>query len=119
MFGRDKLGTQTPPVNEARKLAQQRSDAFKQRKKEAYDRVHSPLTLKVGDLVKRRIPSNRPDVKKLTPKYEGPYEVKELRGPVDVMISTYGQPDADPFLIHVCQLEPYFLRQQSLSDAGE
>jgi transposase InsO family protein len=63
MFGRDALNTSTPALTEARNLAQQRSDAFKLKKKEAYDRTHSPLTLNIGDLVKRRIPDNRPDVK--------------------------------------------------------
>ena len=122
MLGRDKLQTTSPTVDEARRLAQQRSDTFKQNKKEAYDKIHMPLTLQIGDLVKRRIPANRPDVKKLTPKYEGPFTVKELRGPVNAMIAkpvSTAEPNPEPFLIHVSQLEPYFNRDPSLLDPGE
>ena len=117
MLGRDSLQTTSPPIGEARKIAKERSDAFKLKKKEVYDKTHHPLTLKIDDLVKRRIPDNRPDRKKLTPKYEGPFKVVELRGPVNVMIS---KPEANaPFLIHVSQLEPYFSREPSLLDPGE
>ena len=118
MFGTDNLNTRTPPLAEALQSAMFRTEAFKLRKKQAYDQTHHPLNLNVGDLVKRRIPSNRPDVKKLTPKYEGPYDVTELRGPVDVMV-TDRKPDSTPFLVHVSQLEPYFLRDGSFSNAGE
>ena len=117
MFGRDKLNTSSP-VAEARLLAQQRSEDFKLKKKEAYDKSHQPLILQIGDFVKRRIPDNRPDVKKLTPKYEGPYRVTALRGPVNVDITQLGQ-DSIPFLIHVSQLEPYFQRDPQLFDRGE
>ena len=68
MFGTDNLNTSTPPLAEALQSAKVRTEAFKLRKKQAYDQTHHPLNLNVGDLVKRRIPSNRPDVKKLTPK---------------------------------------------------
>ena len=74
MFGRDSLQTTSPTVGEARLLSQQRSDAFKQKKKETYDKTHRPLNLQIGDLVKRRIPVNRPDVKKVDSKIRGPLQ---------------------------------------------
>ena len=117
-FGNDAIQTSDPPMADPRTLAKTRTDTFKQRKKEAYDRDHKPLPLNVGDLVKHRIPSNRPDVKKLTPKYEGPYTVVELRGPVDAMIRLRNS-NVTPSLVHVSQLEPYFLRDGSLSNGGE
>ena len=106
MFGRDSLQTASPTVGEARLLSQQRSDAFKQKKKETYDKTHRPLALQIGDLVKRRIPANRPDVKKLSPKYEGPFKVIALRGPVNSMIAVPDETHANAFPIHVSQLEP-------------
>ena len=112
MFGTDSLQTSSPSVAEARQLSQTRSDAFKQRKKEAYDRLHQPINLKVGDLVKRRIPSNRPDVKKLSPKFEGPFCVKELRGPVNVVIEDHAS-NSQPLLVHVSQIEPYYNREDA------
>ena len=117
MFGRDKLNTSTP-VAEARLLAQRRTDEFKLKKKEAYVKSHQPLNLQIGDLVKRRIPDNRPDVKKLMPKYEGPYRVTALRGPVNVDIAQL-EPNSVPFLIHISQLEPYFQRDPQLFDSEE
>ena len=67
MFGTDNLNTSTPPLAEALQSAKVRTEAFKLGEKQAHNQTHHPLNLKVGDLVKRRIPSKRSDVKKLTP----------------------------------------------------
>ena len=96
MFGTDNLNTSTPSLAEALQSAKVRTEAFKLRKNQAYDQTHHPLNLNFSDLVKRRIPSNRPDIEKLTPKYKGPYAVTKLRRPVDVMI-TDRKPDLTPF----------------------
>ncbi len=58
---KDNLCTNVP-LDEARRLAQERSESFKAKKKESYDRSHKALDLKVGDLVKRRVPHNHPKI---------------------------------------------------------
>ena len=68
LFGTDNLNTSKRPLTEALQSAKVCTEGFKLRKKQAYDQTHHPLNLNVGDWVKRRIPSRRPDVKKLTPK---------------------------------------------------
>ena len=118
MFGLDQLNTSSPPQREAQLFAKLRSDTYRRKKKQAHDEIHKPLQLKPGDLVKRRIPSNRPDVRKLTPRYEGPFAVVELRGPVDAHIRLQ-RPNSTPILVHVSQLEPHFTRVSVLQNAGE
>jgi hypothetical protein len=58
-----------------RKLAVERTEAFKKKKKSKYDKTHKHIDLEIGSLVKRRIPSNHPTNNKLTPAYTGPYRV--------------------------------------------
>ena len=116
MFGSDRFNTTIPSVSEARLDAKQKSDAFKQSKKQHYDTKHKPINLCVGDLVKRRIPSNHPDLKKLSQRYDAPFEVISLPSPVNAWIKRMDR--TDETLVHVGQLEPYFLRDQSFA-AGE
>jgi transposase InsO family protein len=115
MFGTDRLNTSEISLQTARLQAQQRSDDFKAKKKQIYDQKHPSIDLKIGDLIKRRIPSNRPDLKKLTQRYEAPFEVVDQSGPVDYRIRKYPNDGSDPFLVHVSQVEPYFLRDQTLA----
>jgi transposase InsO family protein len=117
LFGKDTCNTRLP-LDEARRLAYQRSEDFKARKKEAYDRSHKPLNLKPGDLVKRRIPSNHPNNTKLTPKFDAVYKVVSQLSPVNYEIIKQGDNPAS-FNIHVSQLEPYYQREPNLLDPGE
>jgi transposase InsO family protein len=117
LFGKDTCNTQLP-LDEARHLAYQRSEDFKAKKKEVYDRSHKPLNLKPGDLVKRRIPSNHPNNTKLTPKFDAVYKVVSQLSPVNYEIIKQGDNPAS-FNIHVSQLEPYYQREPNLLDPGE
>ena len=121
LLGTDKIQTDTATTETLasdRKLAQQKSDSYRQQKKIEYDRKHAHLELQIRDLVKRRIASNHPDLKKLSPRYDAIFEVVSTPSPVNALIQPYRTANAQPFLVHVGNLEPYFLRNQS-SDAGE
>ena len=125
MFGKDRLNTSTLALSEARLQAKLKSDAFKANKKLEFDRKHGPLNLNIGDLVKRRIPANHPNLQKLSPRYEAPLEVLSLEGPVNVIVQrlklgTDGSLThlSEPIRVHIAQLEPYFYRTQS-SEGGE
>ena len=109
----------TISLEEARNQAKQKSDQLKLKWKQRYDEKHKPLNLKVGDLVKRKIPVNRPDIDKLTPKYEGPFTVIKVRSDVNYEVN---QPcrNTPTTTVHVSQLEPYFNRPPRLNlSAGE
>jgi hypothetical protein len=82
MFGKDSLNTNTTST-EARLLAQQRSEDFKAKKKAVFDRLHKPLNLISGDLVKRRKPSNHPHNTKLSPKFDAIFKVVSKTSPVN------------------------------------
>ena len=118
MFGQDKFKTSHPSVNEARQQAKLKTDLFKSKLKDAYDMSHRPLNLSIGDLVKRRTPANHPDLKKMSPRYQAPFEVVSTPGPVNAYIRKYPDDNSNPFLVHISQLEPYFLRDPIFS-AGE
>jgi hypothetical protein len=108
MFGKDSLNTNTTST-EARLLAQQRSEDFKAKKKAVFDRLHKPLNLISGDLVKRRKPSNHPHNTKLSPKFDAIFKVVSKTSPVNYeIVKTDG--NSSKFNIHVSQLEPYFKR---------
>ena len=117
MFGKDRIGTSSPSLAEARSQAKQRSDDFKLKKKKEFDLKHKSLVLSNGDLVKRRIPANHPKLQKLSPRFEAPFKVLSTEGPVNAVIQRLKAQlngslvsIADPIRIHVCQLEPYFYR---------
>ena len=116
MFGSDKLQTSDIPLTEARKIAQRKSDEAKGKLKINFDKHHPSIEFKIGDLVKRRIASNRPDFKKLSPRYEAVFEVISVDSTVNATIKDYpnGQP-ADAQRVHISQLEPYFLRTESFA----
>lgn len=108
-----------PSLDNARIQAKQRSDQLKLKWKQRFDIKHKPLILQEGDTVKRRIPFNRPDRNKLTPKYEGPYKIIKVHSDINYEID---QPHRNQktTLVHVSQLEPYFTRSSRLNlTAGE
>ncbi len=119
LFGRDDWNSEKRfPIDQARHLAHQRSEDFKAKKKEAYDRSHKQLNLNIGDLVKRRIPSNHPNNNKLTPKFDAIYKVVSQLSPVNYEIIKQDS-NSSSFNIHVSQLEPYYQREANLFDPGE
>ncbi len=119
IFGRDAWNSEKRfSIDQARHLAHQRSEDFKAKKKEAYDRSHKQLNLNIGGLVKRRIPSNHPNNNKLTPKFDAIYKVVSQLSPVNYEITEQNN-NSSSFNIHVSQLEPYYQREGNLFDPGE
>jgi hypothetical protein len=101
-----------------RKLAVERTEAFKKKKKSKYDKTHKHIDLEIGSLVKRRIPSNHPTNNKLTPAYTGPYRVVSKQSDHNYEIKD-SENAANSIKVHVSQLEPYFPRNGSASGRGE
>jgi transposase InsO family protein len=107
-FGKD-LPESYTSVDAARSEAVVNSDRFKAQIKTQYDARHPTIQLNPGDLVKKRVPSNHPDLDKFTPTYDGPFRVISQESPVNFKI----QATSGSLRIldtHVYQLEPYHLR---------
>ena len=61
------------PLEEARKVAQERTIKHQQMKKKSFDVKHHDPHFSIGDLVKRSIPANHPSSNKLSPHFTGPF----------------------------------------------
>jgi len=93
-------------LTKSRKLAFERSEHLKQLNKERFDETREFINFNIGDLVLRKIASNRPDLKKLSPRYDGPFQIisqvtsnsYRIKDPVNENISN----------VHVSQLKRYF-----------
>ena len=107
-WGKDGSNTITTPLSEARQMAHDRTEQMRLKWKQEYDSRHRPYTFKPDDLVKHRIPKNRPDRNKLTPNYEGPYKIIRMIVPnaYEVLRPDSGTTSA----FNIEQLEPYFNR---------
>ena len=68
-------------VEEARRLATERSLTAQARRKEHHDNLHPSSDFDIGDFVLRRLPSNHPDRVKTSPGNTGPYIVLRQLGP--------------------------------------
>ena len=68
-------------VEEARRLATERSLTAQARRKEHHDNLHPSSDFDIGDFVLRRLPSNHPDRVKTSPALTGPYIVLRQLGP--------------------------------------
>jgi len=105
------IGTDLPQqldITTARQTATFKSNKYKENCKQNYDIKHPSLTLKIGDLVKRRIPINLPTNNKLTPKYEGPFKVTKIHNNLNLEILNI---DKNYFLnVHISQIEPFYTR---------
>lgn len=64
-----------PSLDEARKLAQERTINHQQRKKITHDKKHPDPHFQTGDWVKRSVPPNHPSSHKLSPHFTGPFVV--------------------------------------------
>jgi transposase InsO family protein len=111
LFGKDNLCNNVP-LDEARRLAQERSESFKAKKKESYDRSHKALDLKVEDLVKRGVLYKSPSNTKLSPKFDAIYKVVTPISHVNYEVIKLDD-NSLKFNIHVSQLEPYFQRVEA------
>jgi len=93
-------------LDKARKLAFNKSEHLKQLNKQRFDLNREFITFKIGDLVLRKIASNRPDLKKLSPRYDGPFEIIS-----PITSNSYRVKDINKESvtnIHVSQLKPYY-----------
>jgi transposase InsO family protein len=113
LFGLTEEGTTSSSLTEDRKMAVTRTEEFKRKKKELFDSKHKPMSLKVGDLVKKAIPTNHPMNNKLTPRFEGPFEVVSQESGVNYRIVKVGT-QAPVTLVHVSQLDVYRKRRTQL-----
>ena len=105
-------------LSDAKTLAKSRSDSFKAKNKQRFDKKHPSIDLLVGDHVKRRIPGNLPSNHKLTPIFEGPYRVVEKSAnQVNFVIEHIV--NRNRLKVHISQLEPYNLREDVIQDTGE
>ena len=125
LYGTDRIGTTFPALSEARLEAKRRSDALKVKTKRVYDKNHKPLALRTGDLVRRRVPSNHPNLKKLSPRFEAPFVVLSSEGPVNAIVRRLKllpngslEPIGDSIHVHISQVEPYYFRTAA-QDGGE
>lgn len=102
------------PLSEAQTLAIKRTNTYKMKLKQRYDKKHKHIIFKPGDLVKKHIPSNLPSRNKFTPAFEGPFTVVSQDSELNYTISLSGQ----LYKAHLNQLEPYYSRTSS-SDGGK
>lgn len=109
MFGMHPASGIFPPtaavtLEEARRLAQERTALSQTRRKERYDDKHPEIQFCPGDLVKREIPRTHPSINKLSPRFEGPFTIHSQTGP-----NTYQYWDDDKLkMINVSRLRPWF-----------
>jgi transposase InsO family protein len=108
-FGNISGDTSLPTIEAARAAAKERSDSLKLRWKQHYDSHHTPELFQPNDLVKKRIPLNRPDLNKLTQRYEGPYRVIERTSDTTYRIAL---PNTEPINVNIEQLERYYARTE-------
>ncbi|KAI2798903.1 hypothetical protein BLOT_012520 [Blomia tropicalis] len=62
-------------LEEARRLANERTKQVQQKHQIAHDAKHPDLHFNIGDAVLRQIPDNHPSLDKLSPRWEGPYSI--------------------------------------------
>jgi transposase InsO family protein len=103
-------------IDEARKLANERTNRFRNSKKASHDLKHKHLEFEVGDKVVRKIASNHPSLIKTSPRYEGPLTIIRKLSPVTYDVST--GPNENVSRAHISQLSPFVARQQ-IQQPGE
>ena len=107
-WGKGDSSAITISPTEARQKAHDLTERMRFKWKQEYDSKHKPFTFNPNDLVKHRIPKNRPDRNKLTPNYEGPYRIIRMIVPNVYEVLRLDSGTTSTFNIE--QLEPYFNR---------
>ena len=109
------FGTSFVPVEEARQLANERTDHYQQQRKDRHDKKHKDFDPPIGSQVVRIIASNDPQQKKTSPRYSGPYIVtrKIARKTYEITNTFSGRSDK----ANTDQLRPFVPREQT-SQAG-
>ncbi|RWR98583.1 putative reverse transcriptase-like protein, partial [Dinothrombium tinctorium] len=100
------ISANTAELNRIRMIAKRNSDNFKERKRIEFDKSRKSIVSKPGTLVKRKIPKNLTTRNKLSPSFDGPYEILKQTSPVNFRLKKLqtGQEE----IAHACHLEPYY-----------
>jgi hypothetical protein len=96
-------------LEEKRDLAMVRLASYQQKMKREHDKSIRPRTIRVGDLVLRKVMANtrEPNDEKLGPNWEGPYKVLSLAGQGSYKLEDMnGKPIPRPW--NTCNLRKYF-----------
>ena len=96
------------PLEQARKMAQDRTIRHQQMKKSRYDSHHPPTPFKPGDLVRRQIAANHPSQDKLSTRFHGPYTIVSQSGTNTFYLQHVDGQDTDPVHVNVSQLRHWF-----------
>lgn len=97
------------PITEIRELARQNSELFKSSLKQKHDKKHSFHTLKLNDIVLKKIPVNTPSYSKISPLFEGPYRIVRFTSELTVVLQGLDEPLITK-AAHVDQLKNYVTR---------
>jgi transposase InsO family protein len=113
LFGTEESPTFASPalrLDEARQLANERTNQFRKTKKSSHDLKHKHAEFEIGDKVVRKIASNHPSLIKTSPRYEGPLVIINKLSPVTYDVTT--GPNSHISRAHISQLLPFVARQQ-------
>lgn len=110
-------------LNQAHALATERTTEFQKQKKLAYDKRRRDLVLEPGDLVLREVAHHHPSLKKLDPRFRGPYRIHSQVGSNTYRVQRF-QDDSNPEIVHTSQLRRYidvtpFLKQGENCDESQ
>jgi len=113
LFGTEESPTFASPalrLDEARQLANERTNQFRKTKKSSHDLKHKHAEFEIGDKVVRKIASNHPSLIKTSPRYEGPLVIISKLSPVTYDVTA--GPNSHISRAHISQLLPFVARQQ-------
>lgn len=93
-------------LEQCRRVANDRTRTNQSKRKELWDKHHKDITFKPNELVLREIADNSPTLKKLGPRFEGPYRILRQKGPNVYEVARYDD-DPTPLLINISQLRRF------------
>lgn len=96
-------------ISEIRQIACQNSELFKLNLKHRHDKKHPQHTLKLNDIVHKKIPTNTPKYSKISSLFEGPFKIVKFTSELTVILQDIGEP-LNTKAAHVDQLKHYVMR---------
>ena len=106
-------------LEDARKLAVERTRHQQVLRKSKHDAKHSPSSFKVGDKVLHRVPSSHPDKNKLSPVFDGPYTVVSKNGSESYTISRTNDQSRPEIRAHASSLKKYYERPPQFKETAD
>lgn len=106
------------PLAEARSIAQARTIEHQNQRKARYDKKHPAVEFLPGQLVRRKLADNHPSLHKLSPRFEGPFEIVSRTGPNTYKIKPRNE-NSPVKNVNVSQLRPYFESETQFKEGGE